>query len=187
MTITTETVGRRIYFRGNTFPVRGVLDAGGATFDGEQRAWYVGTQRAELAEQLLAKVNGQLDTQAQQEREAGISQDAEVIRGRVEYQGKTYYLLADGISEKTGKPYMKIAFRDGSKVFWAKPENIPSVRILKRYREPTSIRALRAFAEKARTFGTEACRCFCHREANAGKPGSILYDGCDRCGCEVSG
>lgn len=26
--------------------------------------------------------------------------------------------------------------------------------------------------------------CRCHRERNAGHPGSILYDGCDRCGCE---
>jgi hypothetical protein len=28
-----------------------------------------------------------------------------------------------------------------------------------------------------------ACRC--HREHNAGQPGSILFDGCDRCGCEA--
>lgn len=27
--------------------------------------------------------------------------------------------------------------------------------------------------------------CRCHRERNAGQPGSILYDGCDRCGCEA--
>lgn len=26
--------------------------------------------------------------------------------------------------------------------------------------------------------------CRCHREPNAGRPGSILFDGCTRCGCE---
>jgi len=31
------------------------------------------------------------------------------------------------------------------------------------------------------------CRtCRCHREAAAGAAGTILYDGCDRCGCEAS-
>lgn len=41
------------------------------------------------------------------------------------------------------------------------------------------------FKEQAQSYGTENCRCSCHRESGAGKPGSILYDGCDRCGCEV--
>jgi hypothetical protein len=26
--------------------------------------------------------------------------------------------------------------------------------------------------------------CRCHSERNAGQPGSILFDGCERCGCE---
>jgi len=28
-------------------------------------------------------------------------------------------------------------------------------------------------------------RCRCHREPGAGRPGTTLYDGCDRCGCEA--
>lgn len=29
------------------------------------------------------------------------------------------------------------------------------------------------------------CRnCRCHAETNAGQPGTTLYDGCDRCGCQ---
>ena len=32
---------------------------------------------------------------------------------------------------------------------------------------------------------TGRCRtCRCHAEAGAGRPGTILFDGCDRCGCE---
>jgi hypothetical protein len=32
--------------------------------------------------------------------------------------------------------------------------------------------------------GSRCGTCRCHAEAGAGQPGTILYDGCDRCGCE---
>ena len=28
--------------------------------------------------------------------------------------------------------------------------------------------------------------CRCHREPNAGQPGTALYDGCDYCGCQAA-
>jgi len=28
--------------------------------------------------------------------------------------------------------------------------------------------------------------CFCHRQNNAGAPGTILFDGCSKCGCEAA-
>lgn len=43
--------------------------------------------------------------------------------------------------------------------------------------------------ERTRTPQRTASRCTtcrCHCEPNAGAPGSILFDGCDRCGCEVA-
>ncbi len=68
-----------------------------------------------------------------------------------------------------GRPYAKLAMRDGSRVFWA--QNPSAVQVVKTYREPTSIDALRRFADRAR--GLEA-----------GKPG-IRYE-CEECGERVT-
>jgi hypothetical protein len=188
-TITLETVGRRVYLRGNTYPVRDQLSAGGAKWDPEQKGWYLGVQRRELAERLAAQSGAAQQAAARREREEGISPDADVIRGRCQVpnaEGKlvTYYVLAQGTGSKG--PYLKLCFRDGSKVFWARDPS--KAQNLKMYRSPTSIASLRAFAEKAKSFGTSECRCFCHMgNGHFGSGGFALFDGCDVCGCEDDG
>lgn len=185
--ITIEQVARRLYFRGNTYPVKDQLSAAGATWDGEQKAWWVGSGKRDLAEKLLAKLSA-----GGEQAQESISLDARIILGRVQLPGKdggkphTYYLLAEGTSKTTGKPYMKLCFRDGSRVFWAKDPS--AAHVLARYEEPRSIAALRAFAEKAKSYGTEKCRCSCHTGPGPfGSGGHSLFDGCDRCGCEDDG
>src|SRR3990167_1088102 len=47
--VTYETVGARVYVRGNTFAIRDAIKAAGGHWDGEQKAWWVGaTKRVEL-------------------------------------------------------------------------------------------------------------------------------------------
>ena len=48
--ISLERVGRRTYFRGATYPVRRHLRAGGAHWDADAKAWWIGSH--EVAEAL---------------------------------------------------------------------------------------------------------------------------------------
>jgi hypothetical protein len=141
MTISISTEGRRCYITGNTYPFRDRIRALGAHWDATRKQWWTG--KREEAEQLVAKLQSDEQAARQQEREQGISTSACVIRGRAEYQGKVYYLLAHGVT-KEGKPYVKLCFRDGSKVFWA--ANVAEVKILREYDDPCSIDSLRQYA-----------------------------------------
>lgn len=187
--MTVTKVGRRYYFFAAPYSAKDILKRAGCRWDPERRAWWTG--KKDLAEEL----KGKLETTPQGERrDETVTLDSRVIRGRVEYKGKTYYMLAQR-RDRTG---CKLAFRDGSRVFWTR-QGTPFT-VLKIYDEPRSISELRAYAERrkqergdrwpaargyAPSHDHEDCRCYCHRESNAGEPGSILYDGCDRCGCET--
>lgn len=187
MTITLEHVGRRIYLIGNTYPVKDQIRDAGAKWDPERKAWYVGSQRKEVAEKIV----GHLAGQKSEDGGETVSLDARVIRGRAEYQGKTYYLLAHGWSQKTGKQYAKLAFRDGSRVFWA--SDASAVKIIKQYEEPRSINQLREYAEKIKdggfrgretdeNFNCPVCARYC--TCGTGTFCTHHHDGCDRCGEE---
>lgn len=187
MAIEIQQVERRLYFRGDTYSVKDRLRSAGAKWDPEQKAWWIGSGKREEAERLVAKYGTSAVGERQQE---SIGLDDEVIRGsvRVTKDGKDqyYYLLADGTSQRTGKAYMKVCFRDGSRVFWV--QDPAQARVLKRYDEPLSITQLRAYAEKAKSYGTRGCRCSCHTSnGHFGTGGHSLFDGCDRCGCEDDG
>lgn len=162
MSIQIQTEGRRTYLTGNTYPYRDRIRAIGAHWDAGRKAWW--TAKKADAEALVQELQGAEQQAAEQEREAGISTSDPVIRGRAKYRGKTYYVLAHGVSQKTGKPYCKLAFRDGSRVFWAR--DVRDVEIIKEYREPKSIDSLRAYAEEAKR----------HQEQYPGHDGQ-----CDEC------
>lgn len=53
--ITLETSGRRIYARGNTYPLREQLRDMGGHWDGEAKAWWVGSGKRAQLEKLVAK------------------------------------------------------------------------------------------------------------------------------------
>lgn len=183
--IILQTEGRRVYLLGNTYPVKDQIKSGGGKWDAQRGAWYVGVQRKALAEQLAGKATEGLQQRAQAEREDGISTSARVIKGRAEYQGKTYYVLAVGRSQADGKPYAKLAFRDGSRVFWA--HDAGAVKVLKMYEEPTSIDALRAYAQRMQDtraeFGNEMCaECEERRATTTAADSSGFVAGvCGRC------
>lgn len=184
MTITLQTVGRRVYLIGNTYPVKDQIKSGGGKWDADRKAWYVGVQRKALAEELAGKAINGLASQAQVERENGISTSARIIKGRAQYEGRAYYVLAVGHTAE-GKRYVKLAFRDGSRVFWAR--NPEAVTVRTTYETPTSIDSLRAYAEHRRAEDAGEAECpVCARYCTCGTRVfcSHHHDGCDRCGAE---
>jgi hypothetical protein len=53
--ISTQRVGRRTYFTGNTFDVKDKLRAAGAHWDGEKKGWWMGSDEEAVA--LATKLN----------------------------------------------------------------------------------------------------------------------------------
>jgi len=141
--VTIETVGRRHYLRGNTYPIKDRLRNAGAHWDPEQRAWW--TAKREVAEGAIGAADTAIEQRNERERTEGVDKSAAVIRGKAAYKGKTYLLLWSGETKRG--PAAKLCFRDGSKVFWA---DGPEVQIIKTYREPLSIAKLDRLAEEYR-------------------------------------
>ena len=52
--VTLETIGRRIYARGDTYPIRNSLRAAGAHWDSGEKAWWIGTDKRADLEQTIA-------------------------------------------------------------------------------------------------------------------------------------
>jgi len=186
--IRIEAEGARRYVLGNTYPLKDALRRVGAHWDGERKAWWIGARKVGEIKALLQQAPA---PQASERAAPGL--DA-TVAGRATYKGRTYYLAGrvdrgrthwdDGVQAVTTRDGAKVMlyFRDGSKSFWAPRD---AVSVLKQYRRPTTIQSLRDYSERAKTHGTDDCSCRCHDEPNAGAPGSTLYDGCDRCGCEA--
>lgn len=112
-TITIESVGRRHYLRGNTYPLREQLRAAGAHWDADQKAWWIGDLAR--AEDLAAAQVG--STQPADERQDDGLKDDSPVLGRARYKGREYLLVWQG-ETKRGRA-AKLASLDGSKVFWA--------------------------------------------------------------------
>lgn len=151
MTVTIEKTGRRYYLIGNTFAIKDAIKDAGGHFDGERKAWWL--SNAAEAERLITEASDKSRDTVKAKNEAGISTDDECIIGRVEYNSKNYYLLYDG--HKDGKKIRKLAFTDGSKVFW--PKDADNVTIKSKYQNKRSIDDLRAFAEKAKSGQAGTC------------------------------
>ena len=154
-------VGRRYYFDGAPYSARDALKSAGCRWDPQRRAWWTG--KAATA----ALVEGQA-VEAPAKDEA-INVDSRSIAGRVQYKGRSYYLLAER-RDGTGA---KVCFRDGSRVFWT--QRGVEYTVTKRYRELRSISQLRAYAEQAKE--------------DQARYGYIPVYGRDYCGypCPVSG
>lgn len=119
-TISLDTVGARIYFRGNTYPIKDRVKALGAHWDGDQRAWWIGAAKRAAAEAL---VTGCASTATTGGDDRTPDRNARV-RARVRYKGKDYYLLAEGGGR------LLLAARNGTFQFWAARE---AAQITKQY------------------------------------------------------
>jgi len=85
---------------------------------------------------------------------SSLTGSSEII-GRAEYKSHEYLMVWEGETKRG--PAAKLAFRDGSKVFWA---SAGDYRIVRRYREPMTLRALDRFAaeKKAEREANERAR-----------------------------
>lgn len=203
--IATETVGRRTYIRGNTYPHRDALRDAGCHWDGQARAWWIGSadKAAELVASL-APAAAEPAANGGERKEPGLNA---TVAGRAEYKGKTYYIAGriDRGDTRYDDRVHVVETRDGAKVllysrdgklqFWAARE---AVSTLKRYDYPQTIRSLREYAEKAKqargkaadASGDEDDECHtCERNFRSGRwapyCGSGDYDDCPTCGQTV--
>lgn len=127
--ITIKSEGRRHYLLGDTFAIKDKLRNAGAKWDGDRRAWWTG--KKDVAEQFAggvaaAPVSG--DAAPSSERATDTLTDDSRVAGKAVYKGKSYLLVWEGETRR-GRA-CKLAFADGSKVFWAEASE---VEVTKRY------------------------------------------------------
>lgn len=127
MGITVEKVGRRHYLLGDTYGIKDRIKAAGGHWDGDRRAWWVA--KVEAAVELTGHPSAATSEaeKAEAQRAAGL-QDADKIAGKARYKGKEYLLVWEGTTSRGQAA--KLAFSDGSKVFWA---NGGEYEVTKRY------------------------------------------------------
>lgn len=155
MSISIETVGRRHYLRGNTYPIREQIRAAGCKWDAAEKAWYSG--KRETAESVAGSTAA--DAPQQQTGREAPGLDA-TVAGRAEYKGRTYYVAGrvargrthwddtvEAVSSRDGSKIL-LYFRDGSSQFWAARE---AVRVVKQYDRAQTIQRLRDYAERAKS------------------------------------
>lgn len=139
--ITLERVSQRIYFRGNTFPLKDALKSLGAHWDGEARAWWIGASKEAQARQLLddsaasttrdpvervvlanrAEEAGK-DSLAAELRAAPPAEDVSEKRvyAAVTYKGRRYYVIAEQRNAAGEPTRCRLATLDADgPVFWA--------------------------------------------------------------------
>lgn len=181
MKIEIEKTGRRLYVTGeDTFAIRESLKAAGCHWDPERRLWWIGETKREELEAAI--------------QDAATNQKGDVlrVRGRARYRGKNYYLVSEGVSQKTGKPCCQLSFLDGSKQFWA--AEMDQLVVTTRYKQPRTIEELRDYAVKVKEARESGNLCAeCGRPMNEGEAVHDLEDGlrkhfrcCDIPGGEVS-
>lgn len=162
MSITLQIEKSRIYFEGNTFPIKDQIKNLGGHWDGDARKWWVGKTKQADAERL---VSGAAQQTAQAPTEG--APDSQEVLGRADYKGKSYLVIA---VSKDGARFL-LAFTDGSKKWWA---DAALVTWTKRYNgeRPVTIGSLKRFVERikadeqAKASGTaETRRCWeCGRD-----------------------
>lgn len=129
--ITIKSEGRRHYLLGDTFAIKDKLRNAGAKWDGDRRAWWTG--KKEIAEQFASGTIAQspvTEAAPAPERATDSLTDDSRIAGKATYKGKPYLLVWEGETRR-GRA-CKLAFADGSKVFWVEAAD---VQVTKRYQE----------------------------------------------------
>lgn len=135
-TIEIQAQGRRYYLVGDTYPIRQELSAAGCHFDREtppasapKGAWW--TSKIDVAKRFATseetKGEPAPSSARDEQRDEKVADDTPVL-GRARHKGREYLLLWEGAT-KRGQA-AKLAFTDGSKVFWA---DAAAVTVTKRY------------------------------------------------------
>jgi len=159
MTITLDSsVSRRIYLRGDTFSRKDSIRAIGGHWDATRKAWWVGVNKRTEAEAIASQTAAPAAPAASADRKG--DGEATVVAGRGAYRGRTYYIVGrtvrgrtqwdDGVAAVQTGDGLKVllAFRDGSKTFWAIRAY---VQITKIYDRPQTVGRLARFAADAKS------------------------------------
>lgn len=170
MDITVETVGRRHYFRGNTFPIKDLLRAFGSNWDADKRVWWTG--QASVAERILAWVARDRDARTvaapatpqalvaptpirqkrhgEEEELRHLERCRENILGECEYQGCINYIvkIIYRTSDAEGIIVLRLMPTDGSFMSRAVMRAKEFDRVAKMYCAPMSLDDLRANTKK---------------------------------------
>lgn len=159
--ITTE--GRRVYVTGDTYPIRETISQCGGHWDGDRKAWWVGTAKKAEIESAIQKQIGQ----PVQPANAGGNQAKEApgldakIAGRAEYKGKPYYIAGrvvdyTDVAPVTTRDGAKVLLyaRDGSFQFWAARSEVT---VTKEYRGATTIRKVQDYAQAVKSGKAGTC------------------------------
>ena len=168
MAITLERTGSRIYLVGNTFPIKDQIKSIGGHWDGDRKAWWVGTAKASDAEKLAAGAaasNGTSD-------KPKVGDDSKVV-AKATYKGRSYYVLWMGRCA-SGAEKAHLTVLDGKIDFWA---DLSACQITKTYQP----REYRTFRGRTTTTYTTlgSIRSFIEREkANRANGGDV----CAACG-----
>lgn len=126
---TLEKVGARIYFRGNTFPLKDAIRSLGGHWDAGGKAWWIGAKKEAAARALLADAALPREVAADKAEEEGRDEDAAALRAsppaenldgkrvyaQIEYKGRRYYVIA----EMADLTRCRLATLDGMAPFWA--------------------------------------------------------------------
>ncbi len=138
--ISLDVQNSRIYLRGNTYPAKDKIKAAGGHWDADERAWWVGKAKLTAAQEIA----GAVSTSSAPQKPESLS-DETAIRGKAAYKGKSGYLIL-WIGTTSRGEAVKLAFRDGSKVFWADKADVV---VEKTYQD----REWRGRTEPGMTFG----------------------------------
>lgn len=101
-TVATETIGRRIYITGNTFPLKEALKSAGCQWDSERRQWWIGAGKQAEIDAIISAPPPKEDLSTKR------------LYGKAQYKGREYYMLGES---QTGK--YRLTVLDGSIDFWA--------------------------------------------------------------------
>lgn len=127
--LNVEISGQRAYVRGNTWPIKDRLRGLGAHWDSQAKAWWVGTIKAELLRDLVAKANSEAQANTGGRPEKETCDSSTRVKARVEYKGRKYYLVAEGESRA------KLTTLDGSLTFWADRGRMTVIKQYGRYND----------------------------------------------------
>ena len=167
MTIKKE--GRRYYLIGNTYAIRDRLKAAGCHWDPGRRAWWTGDRA------VAECFTDESESGAKANRESETVAPQTPIIGRAKYRDREYYVLWEGWTRRGGRA-AKLAFRDGSRVFWADGGEYS---LIKRYDMPITFARLQELAAEYRAERAEQKRWQAAREAEAAAYAAALAPAAD--------
>ena len=121
--------GRRIYITGDTYALRAKIKAAGGHWDGDKKAWWV--SKPEVAQEIAAAASSTPAASPPATvgaRKSETLSDDSTVAGRARYKGREYLLVWEGTTSRGAAA--KLAFLDGTNVFWADGS---AIQVTKRY------------------------------------------------------